>query len=109
MVPHIGITLSVQAGNTSWCGNIHGWSFLTVASTNAPVLGIYQLKFFLKFIFGYAGSLLLCGAWASHCSGLSCRGPWALGGWAAVALAPGFSSCSSQALAHRLNNCGARA
>ena len=51
-------------------------------------------RFLLIFIFGFAGSLLLCrlffccgewrllsrfGAWTSHCGGFSCRGPQVLG------------------------------
>ena len=79
--------------------------------------------FFLKFIFGCAGSSLLCGLfssygewglvfscdmWASHCNGFSCcraTGP----------RCAGFSSCGtwaqcrcgSRALEHGLNSCGA--
>ena len=64
------------------------------------------------FIYGCAGSSLLlglfsswgewellpgCGARASHCCGFSC-GAQALGSL-------GFSSCSSQALEHRLSSC----
>ena len=41
------------------------------------------------------------GAQASHCSGFSC-GAWALG-------CSGFTSCSSQALEHRLNSLGTQA
>ena len=37
----------------------------------------------------------------SHCSGFSC-GAWSLG-------CMGFSSCGSQALEHRLDDCGAQA
>ena len=65
------------------------------------------------FIFGCAGSLLLCGlfssfreqglvfscgVWASHCGGFSC-GLWALGH-------EGFSSYSPQATEHRPDSCG---
>ena len=72
-----------------------------------------SIKKKFSFIFSCAGSLLLHGLFsscreqgllsssgvqASHCSGLSyCRG-WAL----ELAV---FSSCSSQALQHRLNSC----
>ena len=53
----------------------------------------FLFKIFTIFIFGFAGSLLLCGlfsscgrqgllshwsAWASHCGGFSCCGAWAL-------------------------------
>ena len=76
---------------------------------------VYPFFFFLLinlFIFGSVGSSLLhagflqlqragatlhCGAWASHCSGFSCCGAWALGAWASVAVACGLSSCGSQA------------
>ena len=69
---------------------------------------------FYVFIFGCAGSLMLCGlragchergllsscsAWASRCGGFSLCRAWAPG-------PVGFSSCSSQALEHRLNSCG---
>ena len=43
-----------------------------------------------------------CGAWASHCGGLSCCGAQALG-------CRGFSSFSSRALVHRLSSCGTQA
>ena len=36
-------------------------------------------------------------------------GARALGTWASVVVARGFSSCGSQALEHRLSSCGARA
>ena len=80
--------------------------------------------FIYVFIFGCVGSLLLCtgvlqlwragatlrcGAWASHCSGSSCCGAWALGSWASVVVAHRLSSCGSQALERRLSSCGARA
>ena len=42
---------------------------------------------------------LPCGAWASHCCGFSCCGARALGTWASVVVAHGFSSCILQALA----------
>ena len=46
-----------------------------------------------------SGDYLLsgCSAWASHCDSLSCCGTQASGH-------VGFSSCSSQALEHRLNS-----
>ena len=48
-----------------------------------------------------SGTTLSSGAWASYCGGFSCCcGPWARGH-------AGLSSCSSQALGHRLNSCGA--
>ena len=69
---------------------------------------------FYFFIFGcigsslqQAGATLRCGAWASHCGVLSCRGARALGVRASVVAACGLSSCDSQA--RRLSSCGARA
>ena len=56
-----------------------------------------------------AGATLRCGARASHCSGFSCCGAWALGEWASVVVARGLSRCGSRALEHRLSSCGARA
>ena len=56
-------------------------------------------------MFSCAGSSLLhglfssCAVQASHCGGFSCCKAWDLG-WV------GFITCSSQALEHRLNNCG---
>ena len=84
----------------------------------------FYFNFIYLFIFGYIGPSLLhtgflqlqrvgatlpCGAWASHCSGFSCCGAWALGAQASVVVAHGLSSCGSQALERRLNSCGARA
>ena len=76
------------------------------------------------FIFGCIGSSLLhagflqlcgarvtlhCGAQASHCGGFSgCRAQ-ALGMWASVVVARGFSSCGLWALERRLSCCSARA
>ena len=80
--------------------------------------------FFFFFFFGCIGSLLLnvgflqlqragaslhCGARASHCSGFSCCGAWALGAQASVVVARGLSSCGSWALERRLSSCGTRA
>ena len=80
----------------------------------------YYNLFIYLFIFGCAGSLLLCGlfsscgewgllsgcgAWASHCGGFSCCGAPAPGAWASVVAAHGLSSCGSPALEHRLNSC----
>ena len=59
------------------------------------------LYFFFFFFFGCVGSSLLrvglrCGAWASHCSGLSrCRAQ-ALGAQASAVVARGLSSCGSR-------------
>ena len=39
------------------------------------------------------GTTLHCGAWASHCGGSPCCGAQALGAWASVFVALGFSSC----------------
>ena len=44
-----------------------------------------------------AGTPLRCSARASHCSGFSCCGAWALGARASVVIAHGLSSCGSQA------------
>ena len=81
---------------------------------------LFKINFF---IFGCVGSSLLCAgflqlrrtgatlrcsAWASHCSGFSCCGAWALGAQASVVVARGLSSCGSQALEHSLSSCGAR-
>ena len=56
-----------------------------------------------------AGATLRCDARASHCSGFSHCGAWALGMRASVVVAHGLSSCGSQALDHRLSSCGAQA
>ena len=50
-----------------------------------------------------------CGAWASHCGDFSCYRAQAPGAWASVVVAHGLSSCSSQALEHRLRSCDTRA
>ena len=49
------------------------------------------------------------GVRASHCSGFSCCGAWALGAWASVVVVRRLSSCGSGALECRLSGCGARA
>ena len=84
---------------------------------------IFKIYLFYCFIFGCIGSSLLhtgflllrwagatlhCGARASHCSGFSCSGAWALGTRAPVVVARGLSSCGLRALEHRLSSCGAR-
>ena len=56
-----------------------------------------------------AGATLHCGAGATHCSGFSRCGAWALGTQASVVMARGLSSCDLQALERRLSSCGARA
>ena len=56
-----------------------------------------------------AGATLHCGAWASHCGGLSCHGAQALGVQASVVVAHRLSSCGLRALERRLSSCGARA
>ena len=55
------------------------------------------------------GATLRCSAWASHCSGFSCCGAWALGARASAVVARGLSSCGSWAPEYRLRSCGARA
>ena len=88
-------------------------------------LSVYALFFFLLlFLFGSVGSSLLhagflqlqragaplrCSARASHCSGFSCSGAWALGTPALVVAARGLSSCGQRALERRLSSCGTRA
>ena len=51
---------------------------------------------------GNPGLLSSCGAPASHCSGFSCCGAWALGVWASIVAAHGLSLwlLGSRALAH---------
>ena len=44
-----------------------------------------------------SGAILRCGARASHCSGFSCCGAWALGTQASVVVVRGLSSCGSRA------------
>ena len=79
--------------------------------------------FFNLFIFGYAQSLVLCrvfsscsergllascDARASHCGGFSCCKHGLQGTQASAVVTHGLSSCDSQALEHRLKNCGAQ-
>ena len=57
------------------------------------------------YLFGCAGSSLLCGLFSScgsrapYCSGLSCCGAWALGRVGSVAAAPGLESTGSVVVA----------
>ena len=109
--------------------NIHIFFLVmrTLRSTFKNNFQIYNTVFFKKFIlfiFGCIGSLLLrvgflqlwqagatlcCSARASHCSGFSCCGSWALGTRTSVVVAHGLSSCGLLALEHGLSSCGARA
>ena len=50
---------------------------------------------------------LHCCARASHCSGFSRCGAWALGAQTSAAAAHGLSGYSSQTIEHRLDSCGA--
>ena len=76
-----------------------------------------KICLFYLFIFGCIGSSLLrtgflqlwragapprCGAQASHCSGLSCCGAWALGTRASVVVAGRLLSAGSVVVAHGL-------
>ena len=58
---------------------------------------------------GERGLLFVRVRGASHCSGFSPRGAWALGTRASVVVAHGLSSCGTRALERRLSSCGARA
>ena len=70
----------------------------------------YFILFFFNFIYLFLAALgLRCGAWASHCSGLSYCGARALGAQASVVVAHGLSSCGLWALECRLSSCGALA
>ena len=61
--------------------------------------------FSLEFIFGCAGSLLLC---VDLSLGVTSHGrAQGLGTRASVVVAHGLGSCCSQALEHRLSSCGA--
>ena len=55
----------------------------------------------------HVGAALCCRVWASHRSGFSCCGAWALGAGASVVAAHGLSSCASWTPTHGLNSCGA--
>ena len=103
-------------------GSCQSFKFLSVGEVKDVVS--FATTFILHlFIFGSAGSLLpcrlfscgeqgllsSCDAWACHCSGFPVA-EHGLKGLHASAVAVGeLSSCSSWALEHRLNGCGARA
>ena len=55
----------------------------------------------MDFVYSEWELLSSCDAWASHGSGFSFCGAWAV--------EHGLSSCGSQALGHRLSSCGAQA
>ena len=68
------------------------------------------------FIFGCAGSLLLCGISLDAESGgyslvacLGCSLRWFLLLWRCALVCSGFGGCGSQALEHRFKSCGTRA
>ena len=85
--------------------------YLDFGVHHSPIVFVFPKNFY--FIFGCAGSLLLCGLFsscsergllpsgvrASRCSDFSCLGAWALG-------LKGFGRCGSWALGHRLSSCG---
>ena len=85
--------------------------YLDFGVHHSLIVFVFPKNFY--FIFGCAGSLLLCGLFsscsergllpsgvrASHCSGFSYLGAWALG-------LTGFGRCGSWALEHRLSSCG---
>ena len=56
-----------------------------------------------------AGATPCCGAWTSHCGGLSRCGALALGARPPAVAAHGLSSCGLRAPELRLSSCGARA
>ena len=58
------------------------------------------------FLMQWAGAALCWGAWASHRSGFSCCGAWALSAPASVFGAQGLISCGLGSLECRLSNCG---
>ena len=89
-------------------------------SGNVPVIVYFTHFDFLKFlfIFGCAGSSLLCGlfshcgeqglpsscgVWGSHCGGFSCCGAWSLGHTGSVVVVPGPKSTHSIIMALRLS------
>ena len=78
----------------------------------------YLFYFWLHWVFiaacglslvAVSGGYSLLSARASHCSGFSCCGAWALGVQSSVVVACGLSSCGLWALEHRLSGCGAQA
>ena len=90
-----------------------------VKDLNGSLRDIF-LNIFYLFIFGcarsfflcigflslwWAGAILHCGTWASHCGDFSCCGAHALGAQASVGTAHGLSSCGSQALERGLSSC----
>ena len=79
-------------------------------------LKIYFIYFWLCWVFvamhrlsivAARGATLRCSVRASHCSGFSHCGAWALGEQASVVVACGLSRCCSWALERRLSSCGA--
>ena len=106
--------------------HLYGTVVVGTLKLESEDLGFFCFCFliYILFIFGYVGSSSLhagflqlrraeatlhCSAWASHCSGFSCCGVWALGMWASVVVAHGLSSCGFWALERRLSSCGAQA
>ena len=94
-------------------------NFTLFPSTKCLIFyAFFPHKFIYLFVFGCIGSSLLCacflqlwqagatlrcGAWASHCSGFSCCGAWALGTWASVVVARRLQSTVSVVVAHWLS------
>ena len=59
---------------------------------------LFNLFFWLRWVFVAVGATLRCGARASHCGGFSCDGAPALGARASVVAALGLSSCGAWAV-----------
>ena len=84
---------------------VHSWGNYLKSKVLINLFLIFGLRWVFVAVCGLplvgrAGATLHCGAWASHCSGFSCWGAWALCVWASVVAAHGrvgFSSCSTRA------------
>ena len=91
---------------------VHACLFMSESYQNNFLLTILNC-FFSIYLLATLGlhccmqATLSCGAQASHHSGFSCQGAWALDMWALLVAAHRFSSCSSQAPG--LSGCRSRA
>ena len=87
------------------CSNSHHFFFSTFFFRGRAMLGLCCFEGFclVAVIWSYSS----CSARASHCSGFSSCGAWALGLWASAVAIPGPSSTDSVVVMHRLSSSAA--
>ena len=93
--------------NTCLCKTVMMAMMMMMVMMTVTTTTIFRFFFLIIYLFIYfwlhwvfiarVGVTLRCSAQASHYSGFSCCGAWALGSWASVVVARRLSSCGTQA------------